>query len=135
MTWSITTLKEWNPIAAWILENKKHNVIQLKGEMGVGKTSFTAVLLEKMNAKDEVSSPTYAIVNEYDTEKGNVYHFDLYRLKDISELEALGFYEYLDSGNLCVIEWAELFLEAFEGIDFHLLEIEEESGKRRVSFS
>ena len=135
MTWSITTLEEWNPIAEWILENKKHAVIQLKGEMGAGKTSFTAVLLQKMNAKDEVSSPTYAIVNEYDTERGSVYHFDLYRLKDISELEALGFYEYLDSGNLCIIEWAELFPEAFEGTDYHALEIVEIDGKRNISFS
>ena len=68
----------------------------LKGNLGAGKTTFTQFLLKNLGSTDEVSSPTYAIVNEYNSPKGKVFHFDLYRLKKIEEAYDFGIEEYLD---------------------------------------
>jgi len=86
------------------------------GEMGAGKTTFIKAICKELGAIDKASSPTFSLVNEYHL--GNqrlAYHFDLYRLTDTDSLEAIGFKEYLDSGNYCLIEWpnlAEPFLDS-----------------------
>ena len=88
-----------------------HHVFAFDGQMGAGKTTFIKQLVEEMGTMDVVNSPTFAIVNVYDVEqpyKGEVYHFDCYRLKDIREAIDLGAEEYLYSGNYCFIEWPEI---------------------------
>ena len=88
-----------------------HRVFAFDGQMGVGKTTFIKKLVEEMGSMDVVNSPTFAIVNVYDVEqpyKGEVYHFDCYRLKDIREAMDFGAEEYLYSGNYCFIEWPEM---------------------------
>ena len=85
-------------------------VFAFDGPMGAGKTTFIKKLCEEMGTMDVVNSPTFAIVNVYDVEqpyRGEVYHFDCYRLKDIREAMDLGAEEYLYSGNYCFIEWPE----------------------------
>ena len=85
-------------------------VFAFDGPMGAGKTTFIKKLCEEMGTMDVVNSPTFAIVNVYDVEqpyRGEVYHFDCYRLKDIREALDLGAEEYLYSGNYCFIEWPE----------------------------
>ena len=85
-------------------------VFAFDGPMGAGKTTFIKKLVEEMGTTDVVNSPTYAIVNVNDVEqpvKGEVYHFDCYRLKDIREAIDFGAEEYLYSGNYCFIEWPE----------------------------
>lgn len=85
-------------------------VFAFDGPMGAGKTTFIKKLCEEMGTIDVVNSPTFAIVNVYDVEqpyRGEVYHFDCYRLKDIREALDLGAEEYLYSGNYCFIEWPE----------------------------
>lgn len=87
-----------------------HRVFAFEGQMGAGKTTFIKKLCEQMGTHDVVNSPTFAIVNVYDIEnpyKGEVYHFDCYRLKNIQEAMDLGAEEYLYSGNYCFIEWPE----------------------------
>ena len=87
-----------------------HRVLAFDGQMGAGKTTFIKKLCEQMGTTDIVNSPTFAIVNVYDVEqpyKGEVYHFDCYRLKDIREALDFGAEEYLYSGNYCFIEWPE----------------------------
>ena len=87
-----------------------HRVFAFDGQMGAGKTTFIKKLCEQMGTMDVVNSPTFAIVNVYDVEqpyKGEVYHFDCYRLKDIREAMDFGAEEYLYSGNYCFIEWPE----------------------------
>ncbi len=75
--------------------------------MGAGKTTLIKEIVKQLGVSDRVSSPTFAIVNEYETEKGTpIYHFDFYRLKTESECLNIGVEEYFDSGNLCLIEWA-----------------------------
>lgn len=77
--------------------------------MGSGKTTFIKTLCRSLGVVDTMSSPTYSIVNEYKAHDGKmIYHFDLYRLKDISELYDLGFEEYLASGAYVLVEWPEI---------------------------
>lgn len=87
-----------------------HRVFAFEGQMGAGKTTFIKKLVEEMGTTDVVNSPTFAIVNVYDVEqpnKGEVYHFDCYRLKDIREAMDFGAEEYLYSGNYSFIEWPD----------------------------
>ena len=91
-------------------EAEPHRVFAFDGSMGAGKTTFIKKLCEEMGTMDVVNSPTFAIVNVYDVEqpyRGEVYHFDCYRLKDIREAMDFGAEEYLYSGNYCFIEWPE----------------------------
>ena len=92
-------------------QSEPHRVFAFDGQMGAGKTTFIKKLCEEMGTTDVVNSPTFAIVNVYDVEqpyKGEVYHFDCYRLKDIREAVDFGAEEYLYSGNYCFIEWPEM---------------------------
>ena len=85
----------------------KGDTIVLTGELGAGKTKFTEGFLSYFDLQDEISSPTFNIVNEYSAKNINIYHFDVYRLADIDEFYAIGGEEYFDKG-ICLIEWGEL---------------------------
>lgn len=86
-----------------------NRIIAFYAPMGAGKTTFTTALCRRLGVReDAVSSPTFAIVNEYRTGTGEpMYHFDFYRVNKVSEALDIGFYDYVDSGCLCVIEWPE----------------------------
>ena len=85
------------------------NVVLISGEMGVGKTTLIKEFILLNGVVDNVSSPTFSIINEYLQANGEViYHMDLYRIKDINELENIGFFEYIESGRTCIIEWGEM---------------------------
>jgi len=86
-------------------------VIVLNGELGAGKTKFTEGFLSYFGLENEISSPTFTIVNEYKNEKVSVYHFDVYRLADIDEFYAIGGEEYFSKG-ICIIEWGEIIEDA-----------------------
>ena len=86
---------------------KNGDLIVLSGNLGSGKTRFTQGILKYFGLEDEISSPTFTIVNEYDTPKFKIYHFDLYRLEDADEFYAIGGEEYLQTG-LCIFEWGEM---------------------------
>jgi tRNA threonylcarbamoyladenosine biosynthesis protein TsaE len=109
---------EINQLKKTSLELKKninHNVVLICGEMGAGKTTLIKELLLLMNVVDNVSSPTFSIINEYSTNKDEtIYHIDLYRIEDISELDNIGFFEYLESGKTCLIEWGEIIEELID---------------------
>ena len=79
------------------------------GEMGTGKTTLIKSVCHNLGIEDfQMSSPTFGIANEYESDQAKVYHFDLYRINHIGELFDIGFTEYLDSGNYCFVEWPEL---------------------------
>ena len=109
---------ELNQLKKTSLELKKninHNVVLICGEMGAGKTTLIKELLSLMSVVDNVSSPTFSIINEYSTNKNEIiYHMDLYRIEDISELDNIGFFEYLESGKTCLIEWGEMIEEMID---------------------
>lgn len=90
---------------AYFLESK--DIVVLTGELGSGKTKFVEGFLSYFNLQDEISSPTFNIVNEYNTLKYNIYHFDVYRLEDTEEFLAIGGEEYFENG-ICLIEWGEI---------------------------
>lgn len=88
---------------------EKVSVILLNGNMGAGKTTFVKYFCKELGIEDSASSPTFSIVNEYHSPKfGNIYHFDLYRLKDLEEAFDIGIEDYLYSGNICLIEWPDV---------------------------
>lgn len=90
---------------------KKGDLIVLSGDLGSGKTKFTEGFLSYFNLENEISSPTFTIVNEYCKNDINIYHFDVYRLEDSSEFYAIGGEEYFEKG-ICIIEWGELIEDA-----------------------
>ena len=83
------------------------DIILLVGDLGAGKTKFTEGLLSFWNLQDEISSPTFTIVNEYNTQNINIYHFDVYRLSDVDEFFAIGGLEYFENG-ISIIEWGDI---------------------------
>jgi len=104
----INSLNELDNAAAEILAFDISNRIFLfYGEMGAGKTTLIKSLCQQLGTSDNVTSPTFAIVNEYTGPENNIYHFDFYRLKNQSEAMDIGFEEYLYSGKYCFIEWPE----------------------------
>lgn len=101
-------LDQIDDAAQQVLERLSHPVVIFNGPMGAGKTTFIKALCRTLGITDATSSPTFSLVNEYRTPKGEpVYHFDVYRLKAESEALDMGIEEYLHSGNRCFIEWAE----------------------------
>ena len=90
---------------------KPTDIVVLSGDLGSGKTKFTEGILDYFGFKDEISSPTFTIVNEYKNDKVKIFHFDVYRLADLDEFYAIGGEEYFDKG-ICIIEWGEQIEEA-----------------------
>lgn len=99
--------EELQEVARKLVSNFGHlKVWCFDAEMGAGKTTLTKKICEEMGVEDEMSSPTFSIINEYQTSKGeDVYHFDFYRLNDIEEAIDIGVEDYLFSGNHCLLEW------------------------------
>jgi tRNA threonylcarbamoyladenosine biosynthesis protein TsaE len=102
------SLEEISAVAEQIIEQKPNKVILFHGEMGVGKTTLIKQLCKNLGVLEATSSPTFSLVNEYQTiDNQVVYHFDFYRLKQEMEALDMGVDDYLYSGNWCFIEWAE----------------------------
>lgn len=88
------------------IDESRCSVVAFEGEMGAGKTTLIRALAATLGVADDVSSPTFALVNEYrDGHSRPVYHFDFYRIDSVEEAERLGAAEYFDSGYLCLVEW------------------------------
>lgn len=98
---------------------KKGDVVVLTGELGSGKTKFVEGFLSFFGLEDEISSPTFTIVNEYDTPDFPIYHFDVYRLEDYTEFYEIGGDEYFENG-VCLIEWGEIIKEALPNRYIHI---------------
>ena len=90
---------------------KKGDILVLTGDLGSGKTKFTQGILKYFELEDEISSPTFTIVNEYHKKSTNIYHFDVYRLESSDEFYAIGGEEYFSKG-ICIIEWGEKIQDA-----------------------
>jgi tRNA threonylcarbamoyladenosine biosynthesis protein TsaE len=122
--WVAHTVKELPAVAEAIKEflSDAPPVWRIEGVMGAGKTTFSSAMGKVFGVEDMVQSPTFGIVNEYYAGNGKpIYHFDFYRVKDEREAREIGIEEYLDSGELCWLEWAEkienLLPDAFSTIE------------------
>ncbi len=111
---------ETEAVAEKLADKLSGGVIALKGDLGAGKTCFTAGLARGLGYFGDVNSPTFAIVNEYKGGRKDVYHFDMYRIDGWEDLYTTGYFEYLESGGVLVVEWSENIASA---LPEHYLEV------------
>ena len=129
----IESLESIHQAARTFIDNIGNDTIfAFYGHMGAGKTTFIKAVCEELGVTDVINSPTFAIVNEYASDLGPVYHFDFYRIKNTSEAVDLGFEDYAYSGNICLMEWPELIEDILpeETVSVHIEEME--NGSRIV---
>lgn len=99
------TLQDLPDVAKKVISNTTSKIVLFEAEMGVGKTTLIKEICKHLGVDDIISSPTYSLVNEYQSKDSLIYHFDFYRIKDEEEAYHIGFEEYLDSGAWVFIEW------------------------------
>jgi len=113
----------------------ENTVFAFYGKMGAGKTTFIKAVCEQLGVEDTVTSPTFAIVNEYEAAQGRpIYHFDFYRIKKVSEAYDMGCEEYFYSGHPCFIEWPELIEEVLPEETVNVTIEAQPDGVRRLVF-
>lgn len=110
ITFEINSIEELSKVSDLLLDwREKSNIIAFYGTMGAGKTTLVKNLCQKLGVSDEVNSPTFALVNEYQTETfDSIFHFDFYRIKSLEEVFDIGYEDYFYGGSLCLLEWPEL---------------------------
>ncbi len=97
--------------SAFVQQIGDRKVFAFYGSMGAGKTTFVKAICEELGVEDVITSPTFAIINEYHAHDDVIYHFDFYRIKKLEEVYDMGYEDYFYSGSLCFIEWPELIEE------------------------
>ncbi len=134
-TFTIESLNSIHNVAKeFLTKYKYHKIIAFYGEMGAGKTTFIKALCRAMNVEDDVTSPSFAIINEYRTKTGEtIFHFDFYRLKNIEEALDIGYEEYIYSGNYCFMEWPEKIAPLLPDNRLDVTIKETDKGKRIIS--
>ena len=133
----INTLAEIGDAAKqFIAAMGNSRVFAFYGKMGAGKTTFVKAVCEALGVDDVITSPTFAIVNEYEsrTTGESIYHFDFYRIKKLEEVYDMGYEDYFYSGNLCFLEWPELIEELLPEDACKVTIEETENGTRVVRF-
>ena len=99
--------KDLKIIGKYLIEDLSTKVVRIDGPMGAGKTTLISSMCKSLGVEEPISSPTFSLVNTYKSRDGIIYHFDFYRIQNAHEALDIGLEEYLESGNLCFIEWAE----------------------------
>ncbi len=110
-------------------------VFAFYGKMGAGKTTFVKAICEELGVEDVITSPTFAIVNEYTTSHSPIYHFDFYRIKKLEEVYDMGYEDYFYSGALCFIEWPELIEDLLPDDAVRVTITEDNKGTRVINFN
>ncbi|MEI6275624.1 MAG: tRNA (adenosine(37)-N6)-threonylcarbamoyltransferase complex ATPase subunit type 1 TsaE [Prolixibacteraceae bacterium] len=130
----ISSLSEINAVAEKLIgAHPTDRLFAFYGKMGSGKTTFIKALCEKLHVIDYVTSPTFALINVYETEQSSeIYHFDFYRIKSMDELFDLGYEEYFFSDHYCFIEWPELIGSLLPSNTVKITITETESGNRII---
>ena len=120
----VNSIEEMEEVADYIANLKsKYNLFYFKGNLGAGKTTLIQKICSALGSEDRVVSPSFALVNIYNSPEGEIYHIDLYRLEDLEEAIDLGIEDYLYSPNYCFIEWPEL-IENISPEEFFEINIE-----------
>ena len=128
------TLEDIDIVAKQLIDSFTHSTVAIIGQMGSGKTTLVQAIVSQLGSDEAVSSPTFGLVHEYNIRNGKIVHMDLYRLEQESELEHLGFDDYLSTGNLCLIEWPELAAKHIQGGCHHLSIEWVNDRKRKLNF-
>lgn len=112
------------------------HVFAFYGKMGAGKTTFIKAVCEELGVDDVITSPTFAIVNDYTSSKddSHIFHFDFYRIKKLEEVYDMGYEDYFYSGSLCFVEWPELIEDILPGDAVKVTITQNEDGGRVVEF-
>ena len=124
------TLDEIEDVAKSLInEINGVNIILLKGELGTGKTTLIKSILKNLGIEENITSPTFSIVNQYSTSDLLINHFDLYRVKSLKELDVIGFEEYLDNEGITFIEWPKIAMSkiSYRYIEIYIKFIDEKS--------
>ncbi|WP_100615814.1 tRNA (adenosine(37)-N6)-threonylcarbamoyltransferase complex ATPase subunit type 1 TsaE [Confluentibacter citreus] len=127
----IYKIENINEVAQQLIANVTTKTLLFYGNMGVGKTTLIKAIVKLLGSDDDVSSPTFSIVNEYEAYNTLIYHFDLYRIKDVEELYNVGIEDYLFSDNWSIIEWPEK-IENIVSTDYDRIELELNSDNSRT---
>ena len=109
----IYKLSELKKASNFVLKNVNRDIILITGEVGTGKTTLIKEYCKLIGVEETVNSPTYTLINEYQNKRGKIVHMDLYRVKDINEINELGLFEYLEN-NIVIIEWPEIILKMID---------------------
>jgi tRNA threonylcarbamoyladenosine biosynthesis protein TsaE len=123
-------LNEINIAAEFIIEKSDFKLILFEGEIGSGKTTLIKKICQSMRVKNTVSSPTFPVLNIYDSDVGNIFHADLYRVENIKDLNELGFFDILNLDNWVFIEWPDKFKKIFDE-NFTIIKIDKMSENER----
>lgn len=131
---SLSTIRE--TAREFVANMGKSTVFAFYGKMGAGKTTFIKAICEELGVDDVITSPTFAIVNEYQASVtgGPIYHFDFYRIKKLEEVYDMGYEDYFYGGAPCFLEWPELIEEILPGDAVKVTITEQEDGTRTVEF-
>jgi len=123
-------LNEINIATEFIIENSNFKLILFEGEIGSGKTTIIKKICQNMRVEDTVSSPTFPVLNIYNSDVGNIFHADLYRVENIKDLNELGFFDILNLDNWVFIEWPNKFKKIFDE-NFTIVKIDKMSENER----
>jgi tRNA threonylcarbamoyladenosine biosynthesis protein TsaE len=125
-TYIVKELEDWEKLAEFVLRNfSDKKIFLLFGNIGAGKTTLVQAFGKIFKVKEHITSPTFSIMQEYHCEDNKtIYHFDLYRLKSISELKDIGFEDFLYSDNYCFVEWPEIAKDILDEMKEKCLNIE-----------
>ncbi|MBD0831944.1 tRNA (adenosine(37)-N6)-threonylcarbamoyltransferase complex ATPase subunit type 1 TsaE [Aestuariibaculum sediminum] len=124
-------LESLDDTAKLLINSLNSKTLLFHGDMGAGKTTLTKAIIKALGSEDEVSSPTFSIVNEYELQNDKIYHFDLYRIKDIEEVYNFGIEDYLESGHWILIEWPDI-IEDLLPDNYHTVTIKITKDKNRI---
>jgi tRNA threonylcarbamoyladenosine biosynthesis protein TsaE len=127
-------LNQIDAIAESLVATFEHNIILLKGDLGAGKTTLVNAIAKQLGSNEEVSSPTFGIVNELNIANTTAFHMDLYRVENSDELQQFGFDEYLHNGDYCFIEWPEIAMTSITQ-PHHTIKLKHlKDSTRKISF-
>ena len=135
---NVKNLEDLPRAASELIESLNgHTIIALHGTMGAGKTTLIREIASQMGVVDNVTSPTFAIVNQYNTaDDSRIYHFDFYRIEKVEEAYDFGYEEYFFSGDLCFVEWPERIAELMPDDTLNItIELTEDNNERVITIS